>query len=108
MGTVTNLGEFRNKKSKAEFDSQIRMMGLENMGLEDWMVYVNSSEIVETQRAIKRCIEIREDLRGPPLSELFSDKRGYLFTNAFRRATLRMELAGLVERYDLGLFKPWI
>lgn len=103
MGTVTNLGEFRNKKSKAEFDSQVRMMGLE-----DWMVYVNSSEIVETQRAIKRCVEIREDLRGPPLSELFSNKRGYLFTNAFRRATLRMELAGLVERHDLGLFKPWI
>lgn len=108
MGTVTNLAEFRSKKSKAEFDSQVRMMGLEKMGIEDWIVYVNSSEIIETQQAIKRCVEIREDLRGSSLAELFSSKQGYLFTNAFRRATLRMELAGLVERYNLALFEPWI
>lgn len=100
MGSVTNLNEFRNKRS---MEHQVRPMTHS-----EWIHFINSPDAEEISAAIQRCLEIREDLRGPSLGELFSHKRGYLFTTAFRRATLRMELAELVEKYNLVLFEAWV
>jgi hypothetical protein len=100
MGTVTNLQEYRNKRS---LDTQPRPMTHE-----EWIDYLNSPDYEGVGKAIGRCLEIRDELTGLGIAALIGDNKHYRFSHAFHRCTLRVELAGLVEKYDLALFKAWI
>lgn len=100
MGTVTNLKEYRDKKS---LEQEPRPMTHA-----EWIEYINSPDYEVLSAAVQRCIEIRGELTGLRMATLLSGGDYYRFSHAFRRCTLQMELAELAEKYNLVLFKVWI